>query len=559
MVREHAPDVVFLCSPNNPTGTALDLDVIEAVYDGGPRAGRRRRGVRRVLDPPVGRQRCCPAGNGWSSPARCARRSRSPAARLGYLAADPAVVQALQLVRLPYHLSALTQAAARAALAHADELLGHGAGRRSSSATGWCARSAALGLEVVDSDANFVLFGEFGDQAATWQGLLDRGVLVRDVGLPGLAAGDRRHRGGDHARSSTRCAKVCRRVVTREVAGDAGSATVERTTKESTSSSSSTSTARARPRSTPACRSSTTCSPSSGKHGGFDLAVRTRGDLEVDAHHTVEDTAIALGQALREALGDKAGIRRFGDALVPLDETLVQAAVDLSGRPYLVHDRARGRRADRQLRHDADPAHLGVVHRERRRSACTSGCSPGATRTTSSRRSSRRWPARCATPSPSTRAVDRRPVHQGLAVAVSVQRDPDRASGFLLTVDGTPQSHVDLDDPTYLVVRVRPADGPRRRPGRRAGRARSPSCTWAPARSHSRATSPPPGRAPGSARSRCRTRWPRPCAQQLPLGPRREGAGAGGGRPRGAEPDARRRRRTSSCSTCSPAPARRRT
>jgi imidazoleglycerol-phosphate dehydratase len=74
-----------------------------------------------------------------------------------------------------------------------------------------------------------------------------------------------------------------------------------------------------------------------GKHGGFDLVVRTQGDLEVDAHHTVEDTSIALGQALREALGDKAGIRRFGDALVPLDETLVQAAVDLSGRPYVVH------------------------------------------------------------------------------------------------------------------------------------------------------------------------------------------------------------------------------
>ena len=75
-----------------------------------------------------------------------------------------------------------------------------------------------------------------------------------------------------------------------------------------------------------------------GRHGGFDLAVLTRGDLAVDAHHTVEDTSLALGQALREALGDKAGIRRFGDAVVPLDECLVQAAVDLSGRPYLVHD-----------------------------------------------------------------------------------------------------------------------------------------------------------------------------------------------------------------------------
>lgn len=74
-----------------------------------------------------------------------------------------------------------------------------------------------------------------------------------------------------------------------------------------------------------------------GKHGGFDLTVTADGDLDVDAHHTVEDTSITLGEALRQALGDKAGIRRFGDALVPLDETLVQVAVDLSGRPYCVH------------------------------------------------------------------------------------------------------------------------------------------------------------------------------------------------------------------------------
>ena len=74
-----------------------------------------------------------------------------------------------------------------------------------------------------------------------------------------------------------------------------------------------------------------------GKHAGFDLKVKTNGDVDVDSHHTVEDTSLAVGQALREALGDKAGIRRFGDALVPLDEVIVQAAVDLSGRPYLVH------------------------------------------------------------------------------------------------------------------------------------------------------------------------------------------------------------------------------
>jgi imidazoleglycerol-phosphate dehydratase len=74
-----------------------------------------------------------------------------------------------------------------------------------------------------------------------------------------------------------------------------------------------------------------------GRHALVDLTVQTHGDIEVDAHHTVEDTAIALGQALREALGEKLGICRFGDALVPLDETLVRAAVDLSGRPYVVH------------------------------------------------------------------------------------------------------------------------------------------------------------------------------------------------------------------------------
>ncbi|SDM89453.1 imidazoleglycerol-phosphate dehydratase HisB [Allokutzneria albata] len=74
-----------------------------------------------------------------------------------------------------------------------------------------------------------------------------------------------------------------------------------------------------------------------GAHASFDLVVRATGDVEIDAHHTVEDTAIVLGQALREAIGDAAGIRRFGDAWIPMDETLAHAAVDVSGRPYCVH------------------------------------------------------------------------------------------------------------------------------------------------------------------------------------------------------------------------------
>ena len=73
------------------------------------------------------------------------------------------------------------------------------------------------------------------------------------------------------------------------------------------------------------------------KHSLTDLTVRASGDTDIDAHHTVEDVAIVLGRAIRQALGDKAGISRYGDALVPLDEALAQAVVDISGRPYLVH------------------------------------------------------------------------------------------------------------------------------------------------------------------------------------------------------------------------------
>lgn len=75
-----------------------------------------------------------------------------------------------------------------------------------------------------------------------------------------------------------------------------------------------------------------------GKHGGFDLTVKAAGDLAVDAHHTVEDVGIALGECLREALGDKAGVRRFASIDLPLDEALVSVALDLSGRPYLLYD-----------------------------------------------------------------------------------------------------------------------------------------------------------------------------------------------------------------------------
>jgi imidazoleglycerol-phosphate dehydratase len=75
-----------------------------------------------------------------------------------------------------------------------------------------------------------------------------------------------------------------------------------------------------------------------GKHGGWDLRIEAEGDLEIDTHHTIEDVGIVLGTAFKEALGDKAGVRRFASAVVPLDEALVQVALDLSGRPFLVYE-----------------------------------------------------------------------------------------------------------------------------------------------------------------------------------------------------------------------------
>jgi histidinol-phosphate aminotransferase len=183
-VLEHTPDVVFLCSPNNPTGTALRLDVVEAVYDA--TAGMvvvdeayaefARPGTPSALTLLPGRERLV------------VTRTMSKAfalagARLGYLAADPAVCDAFRLVRMPYHLSSLTQAAARAALWHADVLLSTVEAIKEQRDR-IVAAIAAMGLAPVPSDANFVLFGGLTDEKAVWKELLTRQVLVRDVGIP---------------------------------------------------------------------------------------------------------------------------------------------------------------------------------------------------------------------------------------------------------------------------------------------------------------------------------------------------------------------------------------
>jgi histidinol-phosphate aminotransferase len=183
-IAEHRPDIVFLTSPNNPTGTALPLSVIEAVVDAAPGmvvvdeayAEFRRSGTPSALSLLPGRPRLVVTRT-------MSKAFAMAGTRVGYLAADPAVVDALLLVRLPYHLSAVTQAVARTALAHHDELLAAVEVLRADrdALVGWL---RGRGLSVADSDANFVLFGRFGDRRAVWQGLLDRGVLIREVGPP---------------------------------------------------------------------------------------------------------------------------------------------------------------------------------------------------------------------------------------------------------------------------------------------------------------------------------------------------------------------------------------
>ncbi|SEN68609.1 histidinol-phosphate aminotransferase [Actinacidiphila rubida] len=186
-IAERRPHVVFVCSPNNPTGTAVEAETVVALYD----AAQAARPSLVVVDEAYGEfshhPSLLPLIEG--RPNLVVTRTMSKAfgaagLRLGYLAADPAVVEAVQLVRLPYHLSSVTQATALAALEYTDTLLGYVAQlKRERDRVVQSLR--ACGYDVVDSDANFVQFGRFADSHAAWQAILDHGVLVRDNGVPG--------------------------------------------------------------------------------------------------------------------------------------------------------------------------------------------------------------------------------------------------------------------------------------------------------------------------------------------------------------------------------------
>jgi histidinol-phosphate aminotransferase len=187
LVEEVRPSVVLLPSPNNPTGTALPPEAIGALCEAVGEAGIV------VVDEAYGEFRRAGVPSALESLADhrnlVVTRTMSKAfagagLRLGYLAADPAICDAIRVVRLPYHLSAVTQAAALAALRHTDELLGNVAAlREERDATVTWLREQ--GLVVADSDANYALFGTFEDRHAVWQGLLDRGVLIRETGPDG--------------------------------------------------------------------------------------------------------------------------------------------------------------------------------------------------------------------------------------------------------------------------------------------------------------------------------------------------------------------------------------
>jgi histidinol-phosphate aminotransferase len=182
-IAEHKPDIVIICSPNNPTGTPVELEVIEEAYaatDGilvvDEAYSEFSLNENSALSLLEGRPRLVVSKT-------MSKAFAFAGARLGYLAADAAVCDAMRLVRLPYHLSALTQAAAEAALTHSTQMLATVADIRDQRDRFYVAMQD-LGLDPYRSDANFVLVGGIANPTKTWQDLLDRGILVRDIGIP---------------------------------------------------------------------------------------------------------------------------------------------------------------------------------------------------------------------------------------------------------------------------------------------------------------------------------------------------------------------------------------
>lgn len=186
LVSGQRPSLVLLPSPNNPTGTALPHAAISmlctAATDGIVVIDEAYSEFRRAGTPSA--LELLPVHRNLVVTRTMSKAFAMAGTRVGYLAARPEVCEALRVVRLPYHLSTITQAVALAGLRHAPELLGY-VDRLRTERDDLVAWLREQGHEVADSDANFVLFGRFADRHAVWQGLLDRGVLIRETGPTG--------------------------------------------------------------------------------------------------------------------------------------------------------------------------------------------------------------------------------------------------------------------------------------------------------------------------------------------------------------------------------------
>ncbi len=181
------PDIVFLCTPNNPTGTSIGLDVIEAAYDNCSGIVIVDEAYAEFSRPAKSSAMTLLAGHPRLVVSRTMSKAFACAGlRLGYAIAAPELIDVLRLVRLPYHLSEITQVLACTALEHAEVLLGN-VDRLIDSRNRMSAHLAEVGFRVHDSDSNFVLFGNISSPAELWQKLLDRGVLIRDIGIDGHA------------------------------------------------------------------------------------------------------------------------------------------------------------------------------------------------------------------------------------------------------------------------------------------------------------------------------------------------------------------------------------
>ena len=381
------PDVVFVCSPNNPTGNTQPVEVVGDLAAAGSALV--------VVDEAYiefGGESAASLLGDHANVVVVRTFSKAFAlagARLGYCLAASDVVQDLRRVRLPYHLSALTQAAGLVALDHREEALEILAAVRAERDR-ILEALPALGVEAFPSESNFVLFRPPKPAEAGLAGAArpERARSRLHEPRPRVPARHGRHAGGG------------RPVPVRPRGGPAmsRSSTVERETKETSI------------RVELELDGSGTASADTGlpffdhmlqqlgAHAGFDLAVTATGDLEIDGHHTVEDVGLALGQALKEALGDKAGIRRFASITVPLDEAAVEVALDLSGRPFVVHEVDVPGRDDRDLRHRPDRGLRPGVRDGGRDDAPRPAGEPGDRRTTSSRPSSRRSRSASRTP-----------------------------------------------------------------------------------------------------------------------------------------------------------------